>query len=173
MERNFSNLVLVLGGARSGKSEFAEKLVENLGERRLYLATGAAGDDEMRKRIAGHRARRGDGWTTVEEPLEIEKHLVGQVPLLLDCLTLWLSNVMFAGREVSVATEQMLRAIGARPGPVVVVSNEIGMGLVPDTELGRKFRDAQGHLNQAVAADAGAVAFVAAGLPIWLKGAAP
>lgn len=164
---------LVLGGARSGKSRYAEQLVLGGGLKPHYIATATAGDSEMAERIAHHRARRGEGWTTWEEPLELARALAAAVApdraVLVDCLTLWLSNVMLAGRDVERETEVLLDALSELPGPVVMVSNEIGMGLVPETALGRRFRDAQGRLNQAVAACVPSVVFVAAGLPLVLK----
>jgi adenosylcobinamide kinase/adenosylcobinamide-phosphate guanylyltransferase len=164
---------LVLGGARSGKSAFAETLVRDSGLTPVYLATATDGDDEMRARIAQHRKQRGDGWRTVEEPLALIDALTrdsksGQV-VLVDCLTLWLSNLMHAGRDPDIETRRLTRFLGVALHPVVFVSNEVGMGLVPETPLGRAFRDAQGRLNQAVAAVVPNVAFVAAGLPLWLK----
>lgn len=159
---------LVLGGARSGKSSLAERLVRGMGGRPTYIATATAGDEEMRARIAQHREQRGEGWHTVEEPLALADAIrATNGPVLVDCLTLWLSNLMFAERDVAVETAGLLDALAA--GPVVLVSNEVGMGLVPDTPLGRRFRDAQGRLNQAVAAAVPRVLFVAAGLPIVLK----
>jgi adenosylcobinamide kinase/adenosylcobinamide-phosphate guanylyltransferase len=164
---------LVLGGARSGKSAFAERLVAETQATRIYLATATAGDDEMRDRIAHHRARRGDGWRTIEEPLALVDMLaredrVGNA-ILVDCLTLWLSNVMHANKDVAAETRQLAALLRETRANIVLVSNEVGLGLVPETPLGRAFRDAQGRLNQAVAAAVANVAFVAAGLPIWLK----
>ncbi len=164
---------LVLGGARSGKSRFAESLACGSGLARVYLATATAGDAEMQARIAHHRARRGDGWRTVEEPLALTSALrreagAGRV-VLVDCLTLWLSNLMHAGRDVEAETSALTDWLRAARHPVVLVSNEVGLGLVPETPLGRAFRDAQGRLNQAVAAAVPEVAFIAAGLPLWLK----
>ncbi|MCO5130669.1 MAG: bifunctional adenosylcobinamide kinase/adenosylcobinamide-phosphate guanylyltransferase [Xanthobacteraceae bacterium] len=164
---------LVLGGARSGKSRFAESRARDSGLERVYLATATAGDPEMAARIAHHRERRGDGWRTVEEPLALVAALAraagpGRV-VLVDCLTLWLSNLMHAGRDVDVETGVLAAWLRENPHPVVLVSNEVGLGLVPETPLGRAFRDAQGRLNQAVAEVLPDVAFVAAGLPLWLK----
>lgn len=170
------NPVLVLGGAASGKSLWAERLVERLAPRRLYLATAEAGDGEMGSRIARHRARRGAGWRTIEAPLETAAALAqarSDEAVLLDCATLWLSNHMLAGSDLAAEEDRLLAALGACPAPVAVVSNEIGLGLVPETALGRRFRDAQGALNQRLAAAAGCVVFVAAGLPLALKGALP
>ncbi len=170
-----SGTLLVLGGARSGKSAYAEQLVAESGLERLYLATARAGDAEMEERIAHHRARRGIVWHVLEEADELEAALVenagAERAILVDCLTLWLSNLMLAGADLSERTERLCRKLRALPGLAVLVSNEIGMGLVPDNRLGRDFRDAHGRLNQAVAAIADKVVFVAAGLPIDLKGA--
>jgi adenosylcobinamide kinase/adenosylcobinamide-phosphate guanylyltransferase len=164
---------LVLGGARSGKSAFAEKLIGDSGLARIYLATAAAGDDEMKARIAHHRAQRGEGWTTIEEPLALVDALTREAThgraVLVDCLTLWLSNLMLAERDPNIEACRLARFIGRARYPIVLVSNEVGLGLVPDTQLGRRFRDAQGRLNQIVAACAPNVVFIAAGLPLWLK----
>jgi adenosylcobinamide kinase / adenosylcobinamide-phosphate guanylyltransferase len=167
-------LTLVLGGARSGKSRQAEALARATGLRRIYIATAQAFDDEMRERIAVHRAdRAADGWTTVETPLDLAGAVTREsaidTVILVDCLTLWLSNVMLAEQDVGQAERELLAALGATPGPVVIVSNEVGLGIVPETPLGRRFRDAQGRLNQRVAALADHVIFVAAGLPLMLK----
>jgi adenosylcobinamide kinase / adenosylcobinamide-phosphate guanylyltransferase len=168
--------LLVLGGARSGKSAYAQSLAEAYGSERLYLATAAAGDEEMAARIARHQADRGQGWTTVEEPLEIVAALlthaqVGRV-VVVDCLTLWLSNLMLAGPDPGPAIAALADAIRELAGPVILVSNEVGMGLVPDNKLGREFRDWQGRANQDIGAACDAVIFVAAGLPLQLKPAA-
>ncbi|OYU47741.1 MAG: bifunctional adenosylcobinamide kinase/adenosylcobinamide-phosphate guanylyltransferase [Rhizobiales bacterium PAR1] len=165
---------LVLGGARSGKSAFAERLAVESGFERLYLATATPFDDEMAARIARHRADRVEaGWQTLEEPLEIadiiRREATSTRVILLDCLTLWLNNLMFAGRDVAAEQAALLEALREARGPVILVSNEVGLGLVPETPLGRDFRDAQGRLNQAVAALVPSVVFVAAGLPLTLK----
>jgi adenosylcobinamide kinase/adenosylcobinamide-phosphate guanylyltransferase len=168
---------LVLGGARSGKSAFAERLVRDSTLKRIYLATATPGDAEMRARIAHHRLGRGDGWRTIEEPLELTPTLVLEsakdCAVLVDCLTLWLSNLMHAGRDTDAEIQRLAEWLSHAQNPVVLVSNEIGLGLVPDTPLGRRFRDAQGRLNQAVAAVVPNVVFVAAGLPLRLKGQFP
>lgn len=167
--------MLVLGGARSGKSGYAERLVTESGLAPLYLATARAGDAEMAERIAHHRARRGEAWRTREEPEALEAALAAEAgegrAILVDCLTLWLSNLMLGNADLPRRTESLCRALAGLPGLVVLVSNEVGMGLVPDNPLGRAFRDAQGRLNQAVAVAADRVVFVAAGLPLFLKGA--
>jgi adenosylcobinamide kinase/adenosylcobinamide-phosphate guanylyltransferase len=164
---------LVLGGARSGKSSFAERLAGEIAAHKIYLATATASDDEMTARIAQHRRQRGDGWTTVEEPLALVDTLtreatVGRV-VLVDCLTLWLSNLMFAERDPEIEAKRLVRFLDVSRYPIVFVSNEVGLGLVPETPLGRAFRDAQGRLNQIIAAAVPNVVFVAAGLPLWLK----
>jgi adenosylcobinamide kinase/adenosylcobinamide-phosphate guanylyltransferase len=164
---------LVLGGARSGKSAFAEQLIGDSGLARIYLATATAGDDEMRSRIARHRAQRGNGWITVEEPLALVDALTREAThgraVLVDCLTLWLSNLMFAERDSEMEARRLTRFLGETKHPVILVSNEVGLGLVPETPLGRSFRDAQGRVNQIVAAAVPNVVFIAAGLPLWLK----
>ncbi|WP_439572948.1 bifunctional adenosylcobinamide kinase/adenosylcobinamide-phosphate guanylyltransferase [Phreatobacter sp.] len=168
-------VTLVLGGARSGKSSHAEALVRATGLARVYVATAGAYDAEMEERIAAHRAMRAkDGWHTVEEQVDIAAVLAREAgdgrAVLVDCLTLWLSNLMLAGQDIGSRQAELLAALGAAGGPVVLVANEVGLGLVPETALGRAFRDAQGRLNQAVAARADRVVFVAAGLPLVLKG---
>jgi adenosylcobinamide kinase/adenosylcobinamide-phosphate guanylyltransferase len=168
---------LVLGGARSGKSRFAEELVRASGHAKVYVATAEAGDGEMAERIAHHRQRRGAEWCTLEEPLRLAEVISREAGsgriLLVDCLTLWLSNLMHAGQNTASETERLIDALQGAAAPVVLVSNEVGLGLVPETPLGRKFRDEQGRLNQRAAAAVANVAFVAAGLPLWLKGKNP
>lgn len=166
-------VTLVLGGARSGKSAYAERLILAAADTATYLATGSAGDAEMADRIAHHRARRGGIWTTCEEPLAIVMSLrqcaePGR-PILVDCLTLWLSNLMAQSRDIEAETQALLASLPALRGPVVFVSNEVGLGIVPDNALARDFRDHAGRLNQAIAAAATRVVFIAAGLPLILK----
>lgn len=166
-------VTLVLGGARSGKSRYAEVLVEGAAAAGTYCATAEAGDAEMAARIAAHRARRGPFWHTVEVPLAlatvIAAEAVPQRPLLIDCLTLWLSNLMLADRAIDEESNNLCTALRLAAGPVVLVANEVGLGLVPETTLGRRFRDAAGRLNQQIAALADRVVFIAAGLPLLLK----
>lgn len=166
-------ITLVVGGARSGKSRYAERLIETAAAAGTYCATAEAGDAEMAERIAAHRARRGPFWRTVEVPLALAEAIADEAapqrPLLVDCLTLWLSNLLLTGKEPDEKTRALCRNLREAAGPVVLVSNEVGMGLVPETPLGRRFRDAAGWLNQEVAALADRVVFVAAGLPLVLK----
>ena len=172
------HLTLVLGGARSGKSLHAETLIGVRATTAVYLATAEAHDGEMAERIERHRARRAAArsairWRTIEEPLALAHCLVGSArpdcPILVDCLTLWLSNLMLAGRNVAAETAGLVAAIPSLAGPVVLVANEVGLGIVPDTALARAFRDHAGLLNQSVAAMADHVVFLAAGLPLVLK----
>jgi adenosylcobinamide kinase / adenosylcobinamide-phosphate guanylyltransferase len=165
---------LVLGGTRSGKSAHAERLARETGLTRVYIATAQAFDDEMRERIARHKTdRAADGWLTIEEPIGLAAVIARQAKpdtvLLVDCLTLWLSNIMLGERDVVRMQAALISVLEAAKGPVMLVSNEVGMGIVPETKLGRDFRDAQGRLNQAVAALVPRVVFVAAGLPLVLK----
>jgi len=164
----------VLGGARSGKSRYAEGLITALPPPWVYVATGEALDAEMGGRIAAHRARRGDGWTTVEAPRALAAALSehAAAPVLVDCLTLWLSNLMMADAAVDDEIERLLEALTKVPGPVVLVANEVGSGIVPDNALARRFRDLQGSLNQRIAAVADRVVLMVAGLPLILKGSA-
>lgn len=170
---NSPRTTLVLGGARSGKSRFAEDLAGRSGLRKIYLATGAAHDDEMADRIQAHRQQRGDNWTTIEEQFDIAGVLQAEcregTVVLVDCLTLWLSNLMFADKDIAQETAALCEALVTLHGPAVFVSNEVGMGIVPENRLSRSFRDAQGRLNQDIARVAGKVVFVAAGLPLLMK----
>ncbi|MCP5366267.1 MAG: bifunctional adenosylcobinamide kinase/adenosylcobinamide-phosphate guanylyltransferase [Hyphomicrobiales bacterium] len=163
---------LILGGARSGKSALAERIVESRGPG-LYLATAEALDDEMADRVRRHRERRGPSWDLVEEPLDLvgalRAHARAGRPVLVDCLTLWLSNVMTEQRDPEAEGAALAAALADLAGPVVLVANEVGLGIVPDNALARLFRDAAGRLNQTVAAAAQRVLFVAAGLPLVMK----
>ncbi len=169
---------LVLGGARSGKTRHALDAAAATALACVYVATGTAGDAEMAERIARHRAERGAGWTTLECPLALAAVIAEEARpnrvLLVDCLTLWISNLMFAEpgveADIEAATAGLVDALGEARGPVILVSNEVGLGIVPDNALARRFRDHQGRVNQAVAQVAERVTFVAAGLPLRLKG---
>lgn len=164
---------LVLGGQRSGKSHYAESLALASGGSLIYIATAQAWDDEMRDRIARHQERRGDSWKTVNEPLEVVPVLRQSAGpgrfVLLDCLTLWLSNLMHADRDVGGATTELVDALENVNGPVALVSNEVGSGIIPDNALARRFADAQGILNQAVARSVAHVVLMAAGIPLQIK----
>lgn len=161
---------LVLGGARSGKSAYAEKLIVAAAGGGTYIATAEARDAEMRARIAEHRRRRGDVWWTVEAPRDIVGPLrTERAPILVDCLTVWLSNLMEAETDAVQACDALAAGLAEAKGPVVLVANEVGLGIVPDNALARRFRDLAGRLNQQVAEQADQVVFVAAGLPMRLK----
>ena len=166
-------VTLVLGGARSGKSRHAEALVESQPGACIYLATAEAGDREMAERIARHRERRGPRWETVEAPLELAaalSELAGpDRAVLVDCLTLWLSNLLAAGRDPTAETERLVACLEALPGPVVLVSNEVGLGVIPDNALARAFVDHAGRLHQALGDAAQSVRFLAAGQVLHLK----
>lgn len=165
-------IVLVTGGARSGKSALAETIAARLGEARIYIATAEAGDGEMAQRIARHRDQRGPGWQTVEEPLDLSSALArteGQGVRLVDCLTLWLSNRMAQDGPTGPAVAALCAALRDARGPVVLVTNELGLGIVPENALARRFRDAHGWMNQAVAAVADEVWMAVSGLPLRLK----
>ena len=168
-------ITLVLGGARSGKSAFAERLVEASGLKPVYLATGRAFDGEMETRIAEHRSRRGDLWRTVEAPLDLGAAIAAEAKadsaVLVDCLTLWLTNLMLAERDIADECQRLVEGLRLHEGgPLVLVSNEVGLGIVPDNAMARAFRDHAGRLHQDIAAVAHQVVLVAAGLPLTLKG---
>ncbi len=170
-------LTLVLGGVRAGKSTYAQKLAAQ-GERVLFVATAEAGDAEMEARIRAHQASRPAEWDTLEEPLDVvaalEPVLHGYDTVLLDCLTLWVSNLLLDERRRDIPSEvQRLMELYRQGGASwVVVSNEVGLGVVPANELGRTFADELGRVNQIVAEEADAVYFMAAGLPLAMKEAA-
>lgn len=165
-------VTLVLGGARSGKSRYAERLATEFSRESIYVATAQARDDEMAERIAGHRARRGSAWRTIEAPIDIVDALSDApkgIAVLVDCLTLWLSNLMETERDLAHEFARLADCLRAVAGPVILVANEVGLGIVPDNQLARRFRDQAGILNQTVAASADRVLFIAAGLPMRLK----
>lgn len=165
--------LLVLGGARSGKSSYAQARAEALGGDLIFVATAQAFDDEMADRIARHRADRGPRWSTIEAPIElgaaIRAHSRPGRALLIDCLTLWTSNLLLGGQDIAAATAELLAAITAAPGALIFVANEVGLGIVPDNSLARRFRDEAGRINQQIAAAANEVVFIAASLPLKLK----
>lgn len=169
-------LSVVLGGARSGKSRIAERLVTAAGKQRVYIATAQAFDDEMAERISQHQKDRGADWQTREAPLDLEPVLASctdENVVLIDCATLWLSNHLLNGSDLTEQSQLLLSAVAVCRAPVVVVSNEVGWGIVPENRLAREFRDAQGRLNQALAAQADLVLGVMGGLPFALKGRVP
>lgn len=166
----------MVGGARSGKSRVAERLVTLTGRRRVYIATAQAFDDEMKARIRQHQQDRGPDWRTVEAPFDLAPTLAScraDEVVLVDCATLWLTNHFLAEADLDAQTESLLAAFATCAAPVVVVSNETGWGIVPENRMARAFRDAQGRLNQRIAAQAGLVLGVMAGLPFALKGQMP
>lgn len=167
-----ARLILVTGGARAGKSAFAQEWAHALGDGKVsFIATAQALDDEMHQRIARHQAGRPPGWETLEEPLEVPYTLSlaqGRV-VLLDCLTLWVSNLMLAGREVLPEVENLLAARAETGKTLLVVTNEVGMGIVPDNALARRYRDLLGAANRRIAEEADVVYLLVAGIPLKLK----
>ena len=166
--------ILVLGGARSGKSRHAQALAEAMTRQGCFIATAQAWDDEMRDRIARHQADRDERWTTVEAPLALPEalaeHARADRVVLVDCLTLWLTNLLLGEADLAAAGDALVAALADAAGPVVLVSNEVGFGIVPDNALARRFRDAQGMLNQRLARVCDATDLVVAGLPMRLSG---
>ncbi|MEI6789111.1 MAG: bifunctional adenosylcobinamide kinase/adenosylcobinamide-phosphate guanylyltransferase [bacterium] len=177
--KNGKEIVLVLGGARSGKSSYAQRLAESRWKHPLYLAPAETLDSEMANRVKLHRQQRGPHWGCVEEPLDVARIIRTSIPkrdgVLLDCATLWLTNVLLKEGEPSVKSrkQDLLAALKESTTDVIIVSNEVGMGIVPESPLGRNFRDLQGWLNQDMAAVADTVLFIVAGLPLVLKGTLP
>jgi adenosylcobinamide kinase / adenosylcobinamide-phosphate guanylyltransferase len=165
-------IILITGGARSGKSTRAEARAREFAGRPVYIATAEALDSEMRERIAKHRARRGNEWLEQETPLELVKAIGetdGGGARLVDCLTLWLTNLMLADRDWEKEAAALVETLARQKSPVVLVTNEVGLGIVPDNALARRFRDAAGILNQMIARAADEVEFVVAGLPMRVK----
>ena len=165
-------MTLVLGGARSGKSRYAEWLIATYPPPWMYIATAEARDDEMAERIAAHKARRDASWQTIEAPHDIADALTAapaEAAVLVDCLTLWLANLLEGTLDIDAQTARLQDALTARVGPTVLVSNEVGLGIVPDNALARRFRDLQGTLNQNLAARATRVILMVAGLPVAVK----
>lgn len=170
------HLSFVLGATASGKSAFAERLVGATGRPKIYIATADPGDEEMHVKIVAHRARRGAGWTTVEARRDLEVPLAAirsDEIVLIDCATLWLSNLMAVNADLTNEESRLFQAIYRCKGKVCIVSNEVGAGIVPENALARRFRVAQGRLNQGLAARAGLVVQVVVGLPLVLKGSLP
>jgi len=165
---------LILGGARSGKSAYAEKLAMESSRRKLYIATAEALDSEMRERIVLHQKRRGDEWTTLEIPLAIADAIAApahqDAVILVDCLTLWLSNLMHYGWNITETTERLAHSLKQTEAQIILVSNEVGQGIVPDNALARQFRDEAGLLHQKIAAIAESVVWMVAGIPTFIKG---
>jgi adenosylcobinamide kinase/adenosylcobinamide-phosphate guanylyltransferase len=169
--------LLVLGGARSGKSAYAERRAEAYAGDKLYIATAEVTDSEMAERIRHHQERRGRGWRTIEAPVDPSNALrefdaPGRV-ILVDCVTVWINNLMFHDRAVEPAVADFCAALVQAKGRVIVVSNEVGFGIVPENALARKFRDFAGRANQAIAAAAHEVVLVVAGLPLTMKQSGP
>ena len=168
-----AHATLILGGARSGKSRHAEELAAAHKGPRVYIATAQAGDEEMAMRISAHQARRGQAWVTVEEPLELLAALRASARddtfVLVDCITLWLTNLMMDKRDIAGEVEDLCDSLKALPGRICLVSNEVGLGVVPDNPLGRYFRDEAGFANQMLAQAADEVFFLVSGLPMRLK----
>lgn len=167
-------IILITGGARSGKSLYAETRAAALGSRRIYVATAEAGDDEMAQRIAAHRKRRGDAWTTVEEPMRLAETLLawrGRTDCaVVDCLTLWLSNLLFRDeQDIQEKIEALTLTLPCLDFSVALVTNEVGAGIVPDNRLARQFRDLAGYANQRLAAVANEVVLMVAGIPMIVK----
>ncbi len=176
MTISLPSLTLVLGGAASGKSTYAEHLVAAAGRPMLYIATAQAFDGEMSAKIAKHQDRRGTGWRTIEAPGDVAPALADAKPdelVLFDCATMWLSNQLFADANIAKAEAALFDALTDCAAPVVLVSNEVGGGIVPENRLARTFRQAQGELNQQLALRADLVVTVMAGLPLALKGQLP
>jgi len=176
VDENFSQgTALILGGARSGKSKFAEGVARSSGRRKIYLATAQTLDDEMRQRVDHHRKQRGNDWELIEEPLEIAeliaKHASGDTCILVDCLTLWLTNLMMADKNIDAAFEELVSTLKQLPkqASVLLVSNEVGQGIVPMEAMAREFRDHAGRLHQDIAAVVPNVWFITAGLPQKIK----
>jgi adenosylcobinamide kinase/adenosylcobinamide-phosphate guanylyltransferase len=169
-------ITLVLGGARSGKSRYAEGLIQALPPPWIYVATAQAGDIEMAERIAAHRARRAEGWQTIDAPHDLGSVLAAapaKACLLVDCMTLWLSNRMLAQANIESEIRTLAAALKLSRNPLILVSNEVGSGIVPENALARRFRDLQGQLNQTLAACADRVVLVVAGIPLIVKECEP
>jgi adenosylcobinamide kinase/adenosylcobinamide-phosphate guanylyltransferase len=164
--------ILVTGGARSGKSSFAEKRIKQLGSSLVYIATSEIIDSEMEKRVAEHQARRGSEWQTLHAPLKLTEALFetdGKGPCLVDCLTIWLNNLIFHNEDTVVATKELIKVLELRSDPVVFVTNEVGSGIVPENALARRFRDEAGRMNQIISQVADEVYVSISGIPLQIK----
>ena len=164
--------ILVTGGARSGKSSFAEKRTKQLGSSLMYIATSEIIDLEMENRVAEHQARRGSEWQTLHAPLKLTEALSetdGKGPCLVDCLTIWLNNLIFHNEDTVVATKELIKVLEQRSDPVVLVTNEVGSGIVPENALARRFRDEAGRMNQIISQVADEVYLSVSGIPLQIK----
>jgi len=164
--------ILVTGGARSGKSSFAEKRTKQLGSSLMYIATSEIIDSEMENRIAEHQARRGSEWQTLHAPLKLTEALSeidGKGPCLVDCLTIWLNNLIFHNEDTIIATKELIKVLKQRSDPVVLVTNEVGSGIVPENALARRFRDEAGRMNQIISEVADEVYLSVSGIPLQIK----
>ena len=164
--------ILVTGGARSGKSSFAEKRTKQLGSSLMYIATSEIIDSEMENRIAEHQARRGSEWQTLHAPLKLTEALSeidGKGPCLVDCLTIWLNNLIFHNEDTIIATKELIKVLEQRSDPVVLVTNEVGSGIVPENALARRFRDEAGRMNQIISEVADEVYLSVSGIPLQIK----
>jgi adenosylcobinamide kinase/adenosylcobinamide-phosphate guanylyltransferase len=177
MAAKFPKVMLITGGARAGKSRYAERLMTARPAHHAVIATATAGDAEMAERIAHHKAERDKTWETIEQPISVRAAIRNAARpdriLLVDCLTLWISNLMGEQRDIEVEMQGLVGTLKIAAGPVIIVSNEVGLGIVPDNPLARAFRDNLGRANQLVAAAAEVVVFMAAGIPMILKGSLP
>lgn len=177
MPAKFPKVMLITGGARAGKSRYAERLMTARPAHHVVIATAAAGDAEMAERIARHKAERDKSWETIEQPISVRAAIRNAARpdriVLVDCLTLWISNLMGEGRDIEVEMQGLVGTLKIAAGPVIIVSNEVGLGIVPDNPLARAFRDNLGRANQLVAAASEVTVFMAAGIPIVLKGTLP
>ena len=172
----FANRTLVIGGAASGKSRYAEEIALKSARSKVYVATAQVFDDEMAEKVQKHKLQRGDNWHTVEAPFDLCPTLDAARPdqvVLVDCLTLWLTNHILAERDIESETAKLVDAVTRCGAPVILVTNEVGAGIVPENALARRFRNAQGRLNQTMAVHCDHVITVIAGLPMTLKGPSP
>ena len=164
--------ILVTGGARSGKSSFAEKRTKQLGSSLIYIATSEVIDSEMKKRVEEHQARRGSEWQTLHAPINLTEALIetdGKGPCLVDCVTFWLNNLIFHDEDIDAATKELITVLNERSDPVVLVTNEVGSGIIPENALARRFCDEAGRLNQTISQIADEVYVSISGIPLQIK----